>query len=325
MKVPVTIRHSCSLMSGDALIEKAYEGMIALMDMIKPDSSSMIPIYRWAGDDYHFRSNKHMHLSLRTSEFLSGLINGVYMPGTERAYWCGNFDVGVDELTEEGCVYCEPNEKLDEQFAFAHIRKMGGFPETVYNPPHTPVAYYRVNHVAYIRENSKTAYNIDARVLTRVSYFSIASDGSVWVAHDKRKLQHFQTLASYQDDQYNAYHFGPGALSLLADRKFLWLVETSEPLLNGHSKAKMQFGVDAEMVKSLFYARDIPITATGRLRPILHWVEAHKRRVREGLTVGVIKHLRGIEEFSMGGLEFKITQPKKPLAHDATPLTAKTP
>lgn len=150
------------------------------------------------------------------------------------------------------------------------------------------------------------------KVLTRVSYFAIDKDGSVWTAHDGLKMREWWGAAwAYKDDEYQAFHWGPGALSLLADRRFLWMVETSEPLMDLKATAKMQFGVTAEMVKSLFYSRTIPVTATGRLKPILHWVESHKRRLKEGIEVDVTKHLRGVENFEMGGLIFNITSPVK--------------
>lgn len=41
---------------------------------------------------------------------------------------------------------------------------------------------------------------------------------------------------------------------------------------------KASLGCTADEVKSLLYARQLPMTATGRKRPILHLVAAHRRR-----------------------------------------------
>lgn len=89
------------------------------------------------------------------------------------------------------------------------------------------------------------------------------------------------------------------------DRRHLWNVVANE------GKAKATFGVHPEQIKSLFYARDLPMTETGRKRPILHWVNAHKRRIEKGYEVDIDKHLRGINEFVYQGTKFTITQPFK--------------
>lgn len=90
-----------------------------------------------------------------------------------------------------------------------------------------------------------------------------------------------------------------------ADRKYLWNVETND------ETAKVTFGVYPEQIKSLFYSRDLPLTETGRKRPILHWVSAHQRRIKEGIDIDIEKHLRGCTEFIFNGTSFKITRPAK--------------
>jgi hypothetical protein len=89
------------------------------------------------------------------------------------------------------------------------------------------------------------------------------------------------------------------------DRKHLWNVMASEGI------AKATFGVYEEQIQSLFYARDLPTTATGRKRPILHWVASHRRRIKNGTHVKIKKHLRGINKFEMGGTLFEISRPVK--------------
>lgn len=89
------------------------------------------------------------------------------------------------------------------------------------------------------------------------------------------------------------------------DRRYLWNVQAQEGI------AKSTFGVYPEQIKSLFYARDLPQTDTGRKRPILHWVNAHQRRMKIGTEVDVEKYLRGTHEFVMNGTKFKITNPLK--------------
>lgn len=89
------------------------------------------------------------------------------------------------------------------------------------------------------------------------------------------------------------------------DRKHLWNVVANE------GNAKATFGVYPDQIQSLFYAREMPMTETGRKRPILHWVAAHQRRLKNGIDVDIEKHLRGINEFVYQGTKFKITRPLK--------------
>lgn len=106
------------------------------------------------------------------------------------------------------------------------------------------------------------------------------------------------------------------AVSIHNDRRYFWEVTATEAFWDGHP-AKAMFSIDVEYIKSLFYARSVPLTATGRLRPILHWVTAHKRRMKEGIDIDVRKHLRGIDTFEMHGVNFGITEPRKAQAPNA--------
>lgn len=100
-------------------------------------------------------------------------------------------------------------------------------------------------------------------------------------------------------------------VSLYNDRRYFWEVTAAEQFWDGHP-AKAIFSIDEEYIKSLFYARSLPITSTGRMRPILHWVSAHKRRIKEGINIDIRKHLRGVDSFAMHGVNFSITEPRKP-------------
>ncbi len=110
------------------------------------------------------------------------------------------------------------------------------------------------------------------------------------------------------------------AINAWADSKYLWLAKTSENVGLSHD-LKLRLGLDKEHIKSLFYARSIPVTDTGRKRPILHWVKAHQRRIKSGIDIDINPYLRGITEFEMDGLRFQITQPNKEELHKAEPET----
>lgn len=99
-------------------------------------------------------------------------------------------------------------------------------------------------------------------------------------------------------------------MGLHNDRRYFWEVSAVEPYLD-NLPAKVHFSIDESYIKSLFYARQLPMTERGRMRPILHWVRAHQRRLQEGIDIDVEKHLRGIDSFNMHGVDFQIGQPRK--------------
>jgi len=74
---------------------------------------------------------------------------------------------------------------------------------------------------------------------------------------------------------------------------------------------KVTVGAYAENVKSLLYARTLPMTPTGRKRPILHVVSAHRRRMKEGTEIDIDKFLRGTREIEMDGTLFKVDAPDR--------------
>lgn len=94
-------------------------------------------------------------------------------------------------------------------------------------------------------------------------------------------------------------------MQLYQDRLHLWNVRAQEGV------AKATFAVHEEQIKSLFYSRQLPMTFTGRKRPILHWVKAHQRRMKEGIDYNVQEHLRGITDFVYNGTKFEIINPIK--------------
>lgn len=113
--------------------------------------------------------------------------------------------------------------------------------------------------------------------------------------------------------------YGAAALQTVADFRHMWVVETEENVI-GSTNTPLRLGVDSEIIKSLFYARQAPLSESGRRKPILHWVRSHLRRLQSGVDIDVQKHLRGITSFEMDGFAFKISQPTRAksggLTHD---------
>lgn len=94
------------------------------------------------------------------------------------------------------------------------------------------------------------------------------------------------------------------AMQYEADRRFCWSIKAEE------KEAKVTIGCNKEEIKSLLYARSLPMTDTGRKRPVLHLVEAHKRRIRNGTEVDITQFLRGTQQIEMNGTLFTVLPPK---------------
>lgn len=94
------------------------------------------------------------------------------------------------------------------------------------------------------------------------------------------------------------------AMQMIADRRFCWVITGEE------KSARAHLGCMQEEVKSLLYARSLPMTNTGRKRPILHLVEAHKRRIKNGVDVDVSAFLRGQQVVEIGGTLFRVSPPE---------------
>jgi hypothetical protein len=98
-----------------------------------------------------------------------------------------------------------------------------------------------------------------------------------------------------------------------ADKRFCWSITAEE------QQAKATLGCMKEEVKSLLYARSLPLSSTGRKRPILHLVEAHKRRLKNGTDIDISDFLRGVQKVEMGGTLFTVNAPsvlKKSLSNN---------
>lgn len=89
----------------------------------------------------------------------------------------------------------------------------------------------------------------------------------------------------------------------IADRMCQWGIASSDSGVN------VELQCYHDEVKSLLYARSLPMTATGRKRPILHLVAAHRRRIKEGIEIDIEQFLRGVRKVEMGGAIFEVRSP----------------
>lgn len=225
---------------------------------------------------------------------------GVRFPWKERIALSSEIDFVNDELCDAAVIGLTRSSKaifasavyacITKQYYAHNIKSLSG-----------SVCVYRVGWIDGVNPLSKAICDDssnDIESIVNFGYAGVMPDGSC-VGCDPNGKPNFYwaRLLAYVQGMHN-------------DRRYFWDVMATEEFWEG-MPAKAHFSIDKEYVKSLFYARSVPVTDKGRLRPILHWVRCHKRRIKEGIDIDINKHLRGIDAFAMHGINFKINQPRK--------------
>lgn len=309
--VKPTIQESISMFDNEDVVEKSYEALLSIMHTTESYNKKSNQIYIHNIGGLNFRKKLNNKERCRDMFHFNTLNDGIYIPAVKRNYISGSFDIKNDDLIKSGSVIILPDES--DFFEWVTVTKINNISKKdliISFPINKAIVHYNVSHVMvpikeYLLSRLKATLIIS-------SFMSIDENGNIYhsiprsVLNDSPEYR-MRTINSCIID---CERFGCGAVGLLNDRKYLWLVETKEKITN-KTYAKVQFGCDQEIIKSLFYSRSTPITSSGRLRPILHWVRAHKRRLKSGIDIDITKFLRGIEEFEMGNLHFQITQPTK--------------
>lgn len=209
---------------------------------------------------------------------------GPFFAPNDRIVIAKNYWHEIDGLPNRACLACKEDRTGFDQFSgyleLHFAERVERFPRGVLFPPMDIVAKYRITSF-YAQERG----GYDAMACHVV----IHRDGRI-ISQDRLEVEELLASAILQSN---------------ADMRHVWNVQAIE------GKARATFGVYEEQIKSLFYSRDLPMTVTGRRRPVLHWVSAHRRRIQSGDDVSVSEHLRGITEFEMNGTLFRITNPAK--------------
>ena len=240
--------------------------------------------------------------------------SGFYLPCVKRVVFSGQVDLLNDSLPESaGLVMTEDSNKYSEGPLFVSAQKIKRFPRGYASAAagcfYKLIWAFKDDGIENRRE--RVSKDFDMRFVT--NYFCVKNDGVIvpaiqcgeaWEGHQSGIIKGFGATLS-------------ATLNANADSRFLWNVRTEESAGFGRLKTPLLLGVSEEHVKSLFYARSLPVTESGRKKPILHWVRAHERRMKGGIDIDVSKHLRGISEMEMDGFRFSITNPTKKSKEDA--------
>lgn len=241
--------------------------------------------------------------------------HGLYIPGKARVVMSGDppdgtgFDAEVDGFPSNGTVLFPwtqaGNQGPDDYKGYcrAHaFQRMINFPKGIHR--FGPGKPYRLTLLLPQDEGGVTGEK---------HYFSIDRTGRVHLAErrwqsgcDRRPCHSRQMIGTMTDQPHIARQllYGlPVILQYTTDERHCWRIEAIEGVV------RVRLGCEREEVKSLLYARDAPRTATGRKRPILHLVSAHRRRVREGIDIDIDRFLRGTREVEMDGTLFRVHPP----------------
>jgi len=249
-------------------------------------------------------NNSTRHMDKNTNEtildYAALSIYGVRFPWKDRICFGTEIDLVNDDLADMAVIGL--TRKSKDVFASAiYACKVSAKDTPKHKALSGAIAVYRVGWIEGKNPLSR-AYCVgergDIESITRVAYAGVMPDGCcVGCKPNGEPFFWAAGLLAYVQGMHN-------------DRRYFWDVQATEEFWDG-LPAKAHFSIDKEYVKSLFYARSLPETDKGRLRPILHWVRAHKRRMKEGIDIDINKHLRGIDAFNMHGLNFSINAPRK--------------
>lgn len=252
---------------------------------------------------------KHFH----PSDVVALTRNGLYFPCVRRLSLSGAVDQRNDGLPDYAAIASFDGRDLQDRFGFIEfyqVRRVGKFPRGVASL--APGPKYKANFWWRDEKLNRAGRRLhgseDRRALIcDQQYFTVAADDRIVPAHMMDRRCNGPAMAGLRG---SCAMWAALTLNVSADRRHLWNVTTREEIVSG-ILTPLTLGVEEGHVKSLFYARSLPVTESGRKRPILHWVQAHERRLREGIEVDVRRHLRGISGFDMDGLHFDITSPDK--------------
>jgi hypothetical protein len=245
-----------------------------------------------------------------TADLVELMTRGLYLPCVERTTYVAHVDQRNDGLPDHAAVFILPEGGHCE---IHQVRRVQRFP--IGMAAVAPGIKYK--HVTWDRDRRRN--RAEKRCFDNVEDVLIAHDGYLTVTADDRVVHGLATKTHWQRDPlWSAVSTVWPAMvfNAWADRRFLWQVRTTDHVIKAVA-TPLTLGVAEEHVKSLFYARSLPVTETGRKRPILHWVQAHARRIQAGIEVDVCRHLRGITEFDMDGLHFQIISPDKQAEKEA--------
>lgn len=214
---------------------------------------------------------------------------GVFIPAPDRLIWDNEID-GVDGVPSVGCVSIGEDraggDTIESYCRLDAFRRIDRIPQQLRRPCNG-AAY---EHITFWPQDNgpmraaKTYHVLDGAGRTRFA----AQQGQ----------------RPHQDD-YAAELSLSAAMQYTADARHQWTITALT------ADTSVTLGAYADSVKSLLYARELPMTPSGRKRPILHLVHAHRRRIASGIDIDVRDFLRGSREVVMDGIAYRVAAPQR--------------
>ena len=232
---------------------------------------------------------------------------GPFIPGVDRIMEVGSNDTYVYDQTNDGLItngvigqiIPEKKGSINGYFNLMAFQKVDHMPDKWIRNTAGPL----YKHLAIIIQNNG--------IMIRKNYYTIFNDVIKTCDIEFQSQNRFSGLRSklswskYEVKNKNTAELGASmAMQFVADSRFCWTIKAEE------SEAKVRLGCQKEEIKSLLYARSLPMTETGRKRPVLHLVEAHKRRLKNGTDIDITSFLRGSAKVEMNGTLFTVIPPK---------------
>lgn len=273
-------------------------------------SAGLISMYE---TEQHKDNKKYPKCAIVTDKELAKIKSiGCYFYASDRQVWGDSYDISVDGIPKNASLSMKitNNEMMADWLRTEYCRtifisKLNELPPMVIsknkgNRNITEIPYSLTILSATASERlhlQKTFVTLDQNGFVHGCFARSNQTGLLYPLCAKS--------SSYNEQVSSDEAWTYATLGAEGDKKYLWNVTAKE------DKAKATFTVYPEEIKSLFYSRELPMTVTGRKRPMLHWVASHRRRMKEGIEIDIEKHLRGITEFEYNGTLFEITRPIK--------------
>ena len=219
----------------------------------------------------------------------------------------GFFDIQNDQLPDRGCLSFPINGQIENT---GHPSYEGYFYNCYFSKAPALGKYWNRQGSGQIYVMLILVMTNDGRVDGERRFFTVDKKGGIMACVQRTnnvrgympgvKQEILTTEQHILDETTTGASY---AMQYTADRKFSWVISATD------GRAKAHLGCMQEEVKSLLYARDLPMSETGRKRPILHLVAAHKRRMKSGTDVDVSQFLRGQQEVEIKGTKFIVRPP----------------
>jgi hypothetical protein len=261
---------------------------------------------------YETKLDKHCSKTSRLARFtMEDLVrirrHGVFVPAPDRILLAEGDMMSVDDqiqaLPPSGCFSMgesrDPSDPdhMETYCGIYYFRRVAKLPRKAMSfvPGHAyeVLRYYPQDQASAMGTRSYVTANPTTRRITRCLEL-----GSRPIS----QMMKHSSVDPDRDKDAILLNFG---MQYIDDMRHQWRITAM------NEDTRVVVGAYAENVKSLLFARSLPMTPTGRKRPILHVVSAHRRRLKEGTDIDISMFLRGTREIEMNGTLFKVDAPQR--------------